>query len=333
MDVDAILAKPRWAPLRRFVEIWYAEPLGATTTPVSEIDAVEAKLGCRLPLVVREWYRLVGHRLVDVNCDRPVPLDKLGVWDGRLALWRENQDNWSVEVAAEPSDDDLPIEVGGEHFFEPFPATVTQALLGMVYSDTFAGVLSGCGDGPLGKLGAEVVGGSIPLGEESGARIAGLPALGVWPMPYTEAPPRGHETLVVDGRWMAATAKAAEEAATLFELGSSGQYVLVLWLTQPSLPGVTAAELMMQGDVAQHFTDGAARYVGGHHDYSDAYMTQVIAMVLRFATTDPVRAFEMLRPHLSPDSLDHLTAGYRPEDTIKFTPCWPPGAETFHMPM
>ncbi len=209
----------------------------------------------------------------------------------------------------------------------------------MVYSDTFGGVWTGCGEGPLGKLGAEVVGGEMPhVGDGDArdardARIAALPVLDVWPMPYAETPPRGHKSLVVDRvQWMAATAKAADEAATLFELGSSGQYVLVLWLTQPSLPGVTAAELMMQGDVAHHFTDGAARYVGGHHDYSDGYMTQVSAMVLEFATTDPVRAFEMLRSHLSPDSLDHLTAGYRPKDTMKFTPCWPPGAKTFHMP-
>ncbi|MGB5813101.1 MAG: hypothetical protein WBG86_21385, partial [Polyangiales bacterium] len=253
MDPWAILDKSRWEPLRRFVERWYVEPLGETSLPFKKVEAVEAKLGCPIPLVVKEWYVLVGHRLDDANQDRAVRLEQQQLRDGRLHLWWENQGNWSIEVAAGSSDEDLPVFVEGDTFAQETPATVTEALLGMVYSDTLVGAYSGCGAGPLGKLGLTVVGGYVDrLAPGVEPRVGVLPRLDVWPNPYFDKPAYGHEALVVRHNgaaweWMAATADAQAEAARVLGLSEANEgFVLVLSLPELDAAGAAAARALME---------------------------------------------------------------------------------------
>src|SRR6478752_2020343 len=90
-SIDMILAKPRWADLRSFVQRWYLEPLGAEGASVDELAAAEARLGVQLPDALWEWYRLVDHRLTPVNQDRLVPLVELAVSEQGLVLCEECQ--------------------------------------------------------------------------------------------------------------------------------------------------------------------------------------------------------------------------------------------------
>lgn len=226
MLITRPLQDSRWAPLAAFVARWYREPLAWPRGPrLERVDAqiaqVEHRLGSKLPQGIREWFALAGHRLADVNQDRPVRLEGLEVEDGRLPVWWENQGNWSVDIEL-TGNEPRAVVVSDEPNWNR-RATTTQALRGMVVSDTLAGADRGVG--PLGALRPEVVGGYLedpPPDLE--ARLEALPALDVFINPYFEAPMRGHEALVVRAHpgagcdWMAATPEALAQARALLSL-------------------------------------------------------------------------------------------------------------------
>lgn len=74
--------------------------------PEAEIAAAEARLGLRLPTILREFYALVGGR-EDINhsFEHLVALDELSLSGGMLVFYEENQDVtfWGVK-----SDDAAP---------------------------------------------------------------------------------------------------------------------------------------------------------------------------------------------------------------------------------
>ncbi len=91
MLITRPLQDSRWVHLAAFVATWYREPLAWPRGPrLERVDAqiteVEHRLGAKLPQGVREWFALAGHRLTDVNQDRPVRL--AGGW----GLGREEQE-------------------------------------------------------------------------------------------------------------------------------------------------------------------------------------------------------------------------------------------------
>ena len=226
MLITRPLEHSRWVHLAAFVAKWYREPLAWPRGPrLERVDAqiaeVEHRLGAKLPQGVREWFALAGHRLTDVNQDRPVRLAALEVKDGRVPVWWENEGNWSVDI--ELAGDEPRAVVVSEVSGWNRRATTTQALRGMVVSDTLAGAHGGIG--PLGALRPDVVGGYVedpPADIES--RLESLPALDVFTSPYFEAPMRGHEALVVRAHpgagcdWMDANPEGHAQARALFSL-------------------------------------------------------------------------------------------------------------------
>lgn len=92
---------PRW---RSFIDFAarFVEPLGPDDGLTSaELDRAERRLGLRLPRALREWYRLAGRR-DDVlgRRDHPVPARELGVQDGVLFIYEEDEElfRWGVLV-------------------------------------------------------------------------------------------------------------------------------------------------------------------------------------------------------------------------------------------
>ncbi len=332
MHLDEILRAPRWAPLARFVGRWYAEPLGAEGLTEADLDRAEASLGRPLPRAVREWFRLVGHRFHDVNQDQAVRLDQLHVEDDRLAIWWENQGNWSFDVELEPRDEEPWVSVESDEPGWCRRDRLCRALLGMVYSDTLVGVWSGRGVGPLGPLAASVVGGyrdGAP--REVDARVVALPALDVVTNPYFDTPLRGHEALVIRGyegmwEWMAATDEAHREALVLLDLGDAdGPRHLVIVL-DPVPPDAH--------DPLRAILDGETGPLGGLGRLRTArYGLHFDRATLELETRDPEAALAALRAHLPPSAVAVMRAGHRPRSTMRFVPCWPPGATEFLEPI
>jgi len=224
MDRRAILRLPQWQALAAFVDRWYEERLGGNGVPEGEVSRTEARLGRPLPKRLREWFLLVNHRLVHVNQDRPQRLGELQAIAGRVAIWVENQGNWTfyVDLGDNEKEPSASVEWPLGHVHR---ATICEVLLGMSYSDTLVGASTGERRGTLGPLRSSVVGGFVDDGRpEIGESVGGLPTLEVFQNPYFDEPLRGDEQLIVrshgDGMWdwMAATAEAARRAASLFAL-------------------------------------------------------------------------------------------------------------------
>lgn len=214
-------ASERWASLAEFVGVWYRVPLEPTGNSEDEIQGAEVRLGRGLPKALREWYGLVGNRLVHTVQDRTFSLDELRIRDGGLTVWIENQGVWSIDV---PIPDD-----GSEFDEDPLVAIddsgsglpgrdrndrLSRALTGMVVSETL--VDSAIGEGSLGSLWPEVRGGWLEL--EDATRIERWPALDYWQNPFFETSDlRGHRDLVLRRNvdwvhWMTATPEAYAEA-------------------------------------------------------------------------------------------------------------------------
>jgi hypothetical protein len=226
MSSTLVANAERWAALRRFVERWYATPLGAGGgLSEREIQQAEARLGRALPAEVREWFLLVGARFRDTNQDRPVRLHQLEVHENRMPLWWENQGNWSFDVELDTDGEEPWISVDSSEPDWRRRVPLTEGLLGMVYSDTLVGAAWAHGVGPLGPLKAGVVGGFCEsLSRDAAARVAALPALAVMTNPHFVTPLRGHDALVIRSHdagmrdWMAATDEAHAEAASILQL-------------------------------------------------------------------------------------------------------------------
>lgn len=169
-----------------------------------------------IPRALVEWFELVGRRLRAVQ-DSPLRLDELTIEGGVMRVWIENQGVWSIVAPVEAGDDPL-CRADGEPTSSP-DAPLSRTLLGMVVSDTLAGV--GRRVGPLGELGATVQGGCCD--EFSNKQLQRLRStfqpLSYSLNPFFEEPYRGDDATVVRIQevaleWMTATnpAFAAERA-------------------------------------------------------------------------------------------------------------------------
>ncbi|MFF2075846.1 SMI1/KNR4 family protein [Kitasatospora sp. NPDC058162] len=104
-DMRAAMAAARggregaWALVRGFAAHW-GEPLGSQDGFTgAELDAAEQRLGLRLPVALREAYRLFGRRADLTSCqDVLLTPDELYVLDGALVYRAENQGcaHWGV---------------------------------------------------------------------------------------------------------------------------------------------------------------------------------------------------------------------------------------------
>jgi uncharacterized protein (TIGR02996 family) len=158
-------ARPdRWALVDEFIEIWHP-PLGpGDGYPEDELRAAEARLGCRLPAALREWYALGGRRR-DVWSlqDRLEAPDRLRVepGSGDLVFRWENQgcERWGIRAADLGRDDPPVVELDAG---VPASPTVSAfACLVLVYE---------------AKFGSRVLwaGGEVPDGEVQAAAARGL---------------------------------------------------------------------------------------------------------------------------------------------------------------
>ncbi len=212
-----------------FVDRWYAEPLRATDgCSIDELARAEASIGEPLPEVLRVWLGAVGHRLHQVQ-DRPVDLDRIveriRAGAGEIAIWDENQCCWQITVPR-GSSGDPEIDVGegvddGAH--------ASDALFGMLISDTLVGAWCGHGSGPLGALRDVVVGGCKENTDDAldDRVLDALPELPIYRNPYFEERLRGDDRLIVRGgsgawEWMAAGEEAFGRASQLLDLDPPG---------------------------------------------------------------------------------------------------------------
>lgn len=102
-----------WTPMLRFIERWF-EPVEAGDAAAAErlsndgCNAAEARMGLKMPLAVREWYRLCARQPVLGHGDnRVVPAEQLEVQDERVDLYIENQGvlTWGVRLSDWHQDD------------------------------------------------------------------------------------------------------------------------------------------------------------------------------------------------------------------------------------
>lgn len=334
MDAEQILATGRWDQLADFVATWYAEPLGASLLPWGELIRAEARLGRQLPVALREWYLLVGHRLTGVIQDWVLGLDQLKLDSDRLPIWRENQGCWSLDV--EMSREDV----------EPWASVIDDAatylnrrerlvtaLVGMVYSDTIVGVWVGAGEGPLGPLAPGAVGGFCEVVSPSAQSwIDSMPALDVMRNPSFQEPFRGTKTLVVRDHangmcdWMAATPEALASAIEFLEIDDPGKprRLVVVLKEVPQEAKAQVQRLVGSGfgELASLARFRSAQYAS---DYS--------CVEFEFETLEPDAIMQLLVARLPQSVLPTMRAGHRPEGIMRFVSCWPPGAADFAEPI
>lgn len=221
MPAPDLPSPERWAPLVEFVSTWYARPLQLDGNTEEQIVAAEARLGGSLPAALREWYRMVGHRLQQVNQDSPVELERLELEDGCVSVWWENQGNWSVEVKIADADADPWATVDGSSCGMPSwdrRDRLSRALIGMTISDTLVGAWGGHGMGPLGELRSGVSAGMTERPPLDDRGIRRWPILDVFINPNFDCPLRGRSDLIIRGdedwlEWMTASVGAHRELA------------------------------------------------------------------------------------------------------------------------
>lgn len=325
----------RWQPLIACVDRWYSDPIGGGDgVSERELLGAEKRLGTRLPNLVREWHLLVGARLQPVQ-DSPATLKDLRADDleaGRVVLWVENQGCWTVEAPL--AGDGPAMVVWGEPDVPAVVAPVREALLGMLMSDTLVGAWAGRGQGTLGPLRPQVVGGCVdsvdrPTLDRLRARYATLD-LQVGPSHSVEGQPQhgDRETLIrFDSytdrvEWMVASADALgrlrdvlrrEERENRLVVGLSG-------LTRAQVRPLTNERLLSLARQAAGDTGGPLMVGDGPS-----------GLIMEIATDDPDGTFARLRA-LLPGLDTRLVAGARCDEVALFRPLWPPGASAFVSP-
>jgi len=223
-----LLDTPRWAWLRDYLNLWYADPLTASdASTVEQVTEAEQKVG-PLPATLREWFELVGARLRESQ-DIPAKPPKLRAIDGRLAIWTENQCVWQILACPRPDgqwDDDPPcVATEGFDFAQPLSAT----LQAMTLSDTLAGIMAVLDarrpEGSLGYLAPRVRGGLLEDATDWHI-FRQLPEHPVSCNPfYNPGQMRGDQTTVLRDdssliMWMTATDEAFESLAARFTLAA-----------------------------------------------------------------------------------------------------------------
>lgn len=348
MSASSLAQSPRWEKLRRFVDRWYREPLGAGSpgrvgrlvdhwyhqrpgpggSTEAQIAAAERRIGQRLPPAVREWFSLVGNRFCDVYQDMPVPLDELEPHDGRLPLWWENQGCWSCDAELDGSDEETWVSISSEGEVQTPRVPLAEAMLGHVTSDTLVGVHGGAWTGPLGPLAESVVGGSFEAGDAAvDARVAALPSLDAVINPHFIAPLRGHEALIVRSgpfkvhEWMAATEEAFREALTIFSIDEHAPTRLMKVVVDPVPEGAfKAVERVLHGKLPP----GARGQSAGS--------TEGTRVWIEIETEDPAGVVASLLEALPQAARPAFRAGHRSPHVMRFVPCWPPGLASFTEP-
>ena len=136
----------RWSLLTDFVAEWHTPLQEGDGYSVAELDVAEQQLGLKLPLALREWYRLVGRRkdIIAMQNFLASP-EELEIMDesGLLVFYCENQQ--VVEWGIQPSDIGLPdpsvwLDNSGLHDTQQEPilenGTLSEFALQMVVLET-----------------------------------------------------------------------------------------------------------------------------------------------------------------------------------------------------
>src|ERR1700719_3298618 len=89
----------RWRLMRTIIGQWMRPLTEADSTPVEELDEAEKRLGCSLPLALREWYQLAG-RAKDIWSwqDKLLAPRHFYIHDGVMVFCVENQMIWSMGI-------------------------------------------------------------------------------------------------------------------------------------------------------------------------------------------------------------------------------------------
>jgi hypothetical protein len=149
--------------------------------PEATVADAEARLGVRLPAVLRSYYRLAG-RFDQFNLahNRLLRPDEWFVADGRLVFLEENQHVvfWGVEAGASP-EDDPPVDQGPNDDGRPAEwsrehGRCSEFLLVMLHLQAVWGGYEFLGGGDIA---AEVVG-RFPPGWTPAGRVGNLQAFG-----------------------------------------------------------------------------------------------------------------------------------------------------------
>lgn len=319
MNITDILSKPHWRRLRDFVAHWYAKPLGGEAQNLAALQAKEAELGVTFPSILREWYMLVAHRFCDVNQDRAVRLEAQACVDGRFVFWLENQGSWSLEVESGADEADPPARLIGleGHGVQHPGTTVSEALLGMVVSDTLVGVSSGSRAGPLGPLAHDVVGGWL---EEGSGEDASLSELDFWPCPLF-APSRGDTNMIIRDQmlWMAKGPQAEEAALHALGITQTPPYFLVV-IRFSHLPETAVDDALFLSEPGALQSGRLCSTWRTQHDEHIEFELE---------TQEPEAVLAEVTARLDPLVARHMEAGFRPPHLAKFTPCFPADANEF----
>jgi len=354
--VHVVRRRPRWRRLVDFVARFYVQPIeeaGGNTE--AELCEVEARLGTKLPVALREWYRFVGNRLEDANQDRAVPLESLRVSGDAVAVWRENQGCWSVGVPLNSAEEDPEAVVSHGASMGP----ISEALQGLLLSDTLVGALSHAHRGPLGPLSADVAGGHQELVTRWGRVQSRYPVRPEPPTPFFEDPYLGDDDVVIRGQsfedsaewvmWMTASGEARQTVRRL--LGSDGaadrtQAVLVALegLRGEDFARFVVTESELCGDAGcgelhttTRGTPGLALLQGILGPQAkvavDFDLNGTVVLGVR-ADDSPQQAFDQLRHGLPDSVLPSMRAGVVIETggTVETRPLWPPESESFSLP-
>jgi hypothetical protein len=337
VDWTDLIAAPRWTPLVDFVARYYASPLRPEDGNTDEeIQQAESRLGTALPAALRGWYRLVGRRLGGIQ-DYPHPLDRLKLRDdGLIPVWVENQEVWTLSAALEPDDPDVVVE--GD-FFEPPDETagpLSKILLAMLAGDTLVGAWSGTGKGTLGPLGERVLGGNLKIDETSAlqARYVAVP----WPAFPGYPPFLGDNTTLIRAarsragsrvEWITADDAAYERLSLVLPIGlEGGVRELVV-----AFHGLTRGEMRCfergtRIDVERF--QRALRAVG-HVGMAWCHPAEG-AVRLHVTTTEPQRAWEIIRQQVDSSLLSRVTVAHRPKAVARFEVIFPSHIRRFVLP-
>lgn len=154
---DLLAATPRWRRITGFVRKWFKRPLEEQDGhSCDEIAALERRLGERLPLALREWFRLAGRRksLTDdpqIYGDHSLPFEQIELEGGVLSLFGGSDEDvaarWGVRLDQGRDDPrvwlELHVRRGGDVSTDPMRVVgkgLSEFLLAAVLETYLAGL-------------------------------------------------------------------------------------------------------------------------------------------------------------------------------------------------
>jgi len=145
-----------WTDYRRLVARLMPPLAPGDGVAEAEIAAAEARLGLKLPTILREFYALVGGREdINASADRLLPLDELEMEDQVLVFYEENQSVilWGLDLRSNHPD---PPVLHAEHRspleWEPEHSHLSEFLTAMLF---WQAVNGGMAYGGLGTASSE----------------------------------------------------------------------------------------------------------------------------------------------------------------------------------